>query len=178
MNYKADCKESESLATISKTYIMKATWISALAISFIAVLLILRNQSAAKAQPESTDKSNEGIVFETTAWSDVLAKASKEQKLVFIDAYASWCGPCKLLKWRTFPDATAGKYFNEHFVNVAFDMEKGEGPSIAKKFGVRAYPTLIITDATGNIVARTEGYMDAASLISFGEYALQKYNKN
>lgn len=67
----------------------------------------------------------QGIVFETGNWESILKKAKKEKKLIYLDAYTSWCGPCKMMKKSIFPDAQVGKYFNENFVNAQIDMEKG-----------------------------------------------------
>ena len=115
-----------------------------------------------------------GIRFIEADWNKALAEAKKQQKLIFLDAYASWCGPCKLLKKNTFPDKAAGEFFNANYINVAIDMEKGDGPALSEKYGVNAYPTLIITDAEGNIITYTKGYLSPGQLIDFGEYGLKQ----
>ncbi|MEO7307285.1 MAG: thioredoxin family protein [Ferruginibacter sp.] len=113
-----------------------------------------------------------GIKFMEENWTKALQEAKKQNKLVFIDAYTSWCGPCKMLKRNTFPDKAAGEFFNKNFINVALDMEKGDGLIVAEKYQVRAYPTLIITDATGKIVTYSEGYIGPDQLIEFGKHGL------
>lgn len=120
---------------------------------------------------------DQGIQFSTLRWNDVLQEAKKHNKVIFLDAYASWCGPCKLLKKKTFIDQDAGEFFNRNFINAAIDMEKGEGPDLAAKYGVKAYPTLIITDADGNIVTYTTGYIKPRQLIEFGKYGLSLSKK-
>lgn len=40
----------------------------------------------------------QGITFREGSWKEILAMAKKENKLVFVDNYTSWCGPCK--KWQ------------------------------------------------------------------------------
>lgn len=116
----------------------------------------------------------QGIQFIEENWSKALQEAKKQKKLIFIDAYTSWCGPCKMLKRNTFPDKVAGEFFNKNFINIALDMEKGDGITVAQRYGVRAYPTLIITDAVGNILTLSEGYINPAQLIEFGKYGLSK----
>ena len=118
-----------------------------------------------------------GIQFIESDWNKALAEAKKQHKLIFLDAYASWCGPCKLLKKNTFPNKEAGEYFNKNFVNVAMDMEKGEGPALAEKYAVNAYPTLIITDAEGKIITYTQGYIDSKQLIDFGKHGISQIKK-
>ena len=118
-----------------------------------------------------------GIKFMEENWAKALAEAKKQNKLVFLDAYTSWCGPCKMLKRNTFPDKAAGEFFNKNFINVALDMEKGDGLAVAATYQVRAYPTLIITDGDGKIITYSEGYVDAAQLIEFGKHGLSRKGK-
>ncbi len=115
-----------------------------------------------------------GIQFIEENWNKALQEAKKQKKLIFLDAYASWCGPCKMLKRNTFPDKGAGEFFNKNFINVAIDMEKGDGPAVSAKYNVTAYPTLIITDADGNMITFTRGYIDPKELIEFGKHGLLK----
>ncbi len=128
-------------------------------------------------EANSNNENEQGIQFIEANWSKALQEAKKQKKLIFIDAYASWCGPCKLLKKNTFPDKEAGAFFNKNFINVAVDMEKGDGPALAEKFQVTAYPTLIITDWDGNIVTYTQGYIKPNQLIEFGQYGLKQNKK-
>ena len=126
-----------------------------------------------KTAPENV----QGIQFIEQDWNKALKEAKQEHKLVFLDAYASWCGPCKLLKRNTFTDKDAGEFFNKNFVNVSVDMEKGYGPTLLQQYGVSAYPTLIITDASGNVMAYTRGYIKPKQLVEFGKFGLSN-NKN
>ncbi len=125
-------------------------------------------------QNYSKEDASEGIQFVEADWNKVLAEAKKQNKLIFLDAYATWCGPCKLLKKNTFPNKGVGEYFNKNFINVAIDMEKGDGPALAEKFGVNAYPTLIITDADGKLITYTKGYINPKQLIDFGKYGISQ----
>lgn len=118
--------------------------------------------------------TNEGIQFIHGDWKNALAEAKSQHKLIFLDAYASWCGPCKMLKKNTFPNKEAGEFFNKNFINIAVDMEKGEGPFLSNKFSVSAYPTLIIADADGNIITYAKGYMTPKQLLEFGNFGLAK----
>ncbi len=114
----------------------------------------------------------QGIIFEDNAtFEKVLAKAKAENKLIFMDCYTTWCGPCKRLAADVFPKEEVGNYFNAKFINTKFDMEKGEGPSIAAEFGVRAYPTLLWIDGNRKVVHRAVGMLDPQSLINAGKQA-------
>ena len=113
----------------------------------------------------------QGIKFEEGNFASILAKAKKEKKLVFIDAYASWCGPCKLMVKNIFPLQSVGDYYNSHFINAKIDMEKGEGIELAKKYNVKAFPTYLFVDGNGEVVHRTLGYVEENDFIQFAKDA-------
>ena len=58
----------------------------------------------------------QGIQFDKSEWKSILTKAEKENKLVFVDAYAAWCGPCKKMDRDVFSKKEVGDYFNAKFV--------------------------------------------------------------
>ncbi|MBB6370630.1 thioredoxin family protein [Chryseobacterium shigense] len=113
----------------------------------------------------------QGIKFEDSNFSAILAKAKKENKLIFIDAYASWCGPCKLMVKNIFPLQTVGDFYNSHFINAKIDMEKGEGIGLAKKYNVKAFPTYLFINGDGEEVHRTLGYVEEKDFIQFAKDA-------
>ncbi|MEZ4933926.1 MAG: thioredoxin family protein [Saprospiraceae bacterium] len=115
---------------------------------------------------------SQGIQFNKDEWKEILAKAKKENKLVFVDAYATWCGPCKMMERDVFSQKEAGDYYNAKFVNAKVDMEKGEGIGLARDFGVMAYPTLIFVNSSGEVVHRAVGYHNTDQLLELGEAAL------
>jgi thioredoxin 1 len=119
-------------------------------------------------------KSSTQINFIENSWGEALKLAAAKNKYIFVDAYASWCGPCKLLKATTFKDSKVARFYNSNFINVAMDMEKGDGPQLAAKWGLQAYPTMIIFDPKGKPVYGTVGYIKADDLIKFGVKGLNK----
>ncbi|TRX71434.1 thioredoxin domain-containing protein [Carboxylicivirga sp. M1479] len=114
----------------------------------------------------------QGIEFEHGTFNEALAKAKKENKLIFMDCYTTWCGPCKHLAKNIFTQKEVGDFYNQNFVNVKMDCEKGEGPALAKKYGVSSYPTLLFIDGEGNAVHKLVGGMPAEELIAGGKAAL------
>ncbi|MBN8836442.1 MAG: thioredoxin family protein [Sphingobacteriia bacterium] len=118
-----------------------------------------------------------GINFIEQDWDKALNTAKLQKKLVFVDVYATWCGPCKMLKRKAFADKKIADFFNENFVNVSVDAEKGVGLQLANKYAVSAYPTLLFTDASGNPVLYSVGYMNESELMAFAKAALKKTEK-
>ncbi|ARK13622.1 thioredoxin family protein [Fibrivirga algicola] len=125
--------------------------------------------TASSFTPANDDESKAGIQFTSARWADILKKAKAENKLIFLDAYASWCGPCKMLQKNVFTQKTVGDYFNKKFINVKMDMEKGEGPALAQMYPLEAYPTLLFINGNGRVVKKAIGYMSADDLIGVGK---------
>lgn len=111
------------------------------------------------------------INFEHGTWAEIKAKAKAENKIIFMDAYTSWCGPCKWMANTVFTNDTVAKYFNASFICTKFDMEKGEGKELAKKFNVHYYPSLLFIDANGEIVHRAVGSRSTAEFVQLGKDA-------
>lgn len=111
------------------------------------------------------------IHFEKSSFADIKAKAKKENKLIFIDAYTSWCGPCKWMAANVFTNDTVADYFNTKFINAKIDMEKGEGPEIAKLYDVRCYPNLLFIDGEGKLIHRGAGGLKTKQLIELADNA-------
>lgn len=121
--------------------------------------------------------AQEAIHFQELPFKDLILKAKKENKIVFIDAYTSWCGPCKMMERNIFTKKTVGDYYNSNFVNARFDMEKGEGREIAAKFGVRSYPTYLFLNGDGELVSQNFGYMEESMFLSMAQDINSPNNK-
>jgi len=115
---------------------------------------------------------NRSIEFEQGTFAELLAKAKKENKMIFIDCYTTWCGPCKWMAKNVFTNDTAADFYNKNFVNAKIDMEKGEGIEIAKKYGIQAYPTVLYLNSDGAQMHRVCGAGPVKSFVSDGEDAL------
>ena len=113
--------------------------------------------------------SQHSIKFEESSFASILAKAKAEKKLVFMDAYASWCGPCKLMEKNVFTDKNVADFYNKNFVNARIDMEKGEGRDLAIKYGVRSYPTFLFLNGEGDVVGKELGYIQSKEFLELGQ---------
>lgn len=122
--------------------------------------------------------AKEGIKFFKGTFKEAQELAAKEHKIIFMDAYTSWCGPCKRMARDVFTDANVGKFFNQHFVNIKVDMEKGEGPRLAGKYRVTAYPTLLFLDEKGEVVHAVKGGRSVDQFVDLGKAALSKMDKS
>jgi thiol:disulfide interchange protein len=145
------------------------TTIKILVFLILGAMLFVFVQKNIVASPAENEQDKQGIQFLNLSYEEALKTAKKENKLIFLDAYASWCYPCKLMARNTFSDPKVGAYFNEKFINLKMDMEKGEGPELSRKLGVTAYPTVYFISPDGKIIQKSVGYRNPRELLSIAK---------
>ena len=109
----------------------------------------------------------QGMAFEPegTTLEQAAAKAKAENKLVFMDCYTQWCGPCKKMSREVFTQEMVGVYMNPKFINLKVDMESEYGTPLAKQLQITAYPTFVIFNSDAKEVGRFLGGSDAVKFI-------------
>lgn len=122
--------------------------------------------------------SGQGIDFFHGTWEEALAEAEKQEKIIFVDAYAVWCGPCKRMAKEVFTDEKVGEFYNKNFINLKMDMEKAESTSFRKNHSVSAYPTLFYIDYSGELVMQVKGARQVDDFINLGKQALGKVDRS
>lgn len=134
-----------------------------------------RNMLDALAQKLLSTKE-EGILFNTATFADAKKKAKEGKKLIFMDCFTTWCGPCKILASQVFPQKKMGDYVNAHFISIKMDMEKGEGTELAKTYAIKAYPTMLVLDADGKELTRLVGAWGADKILDKLQEVVNKQN--
>lgn len=115
-----------------------------------------------------TTSVNEGIEFNHISLDEAKSMAQKSGKYIFIDCYTSWCGPCKVMAATSFMDEEVAKLYNNKFINLKVEMEKDpDGQAIAMRYQIRAYPTLLIINHEGKLIAQRIGMQSKDGLIGF-----------
>jgi thiol-disulfide isomerase/thioredoxin len=127
---------------------------------------------------------NRSIEFNHGTWTEILALAKKENKMIYVDCFTSWCGPCKWMAKNVFTNDTVADFYNANFINTKIDMENGEGLDIAKRYDIRAYPIMLFLNAEGEQLHRTCGSTSVQNFLAIGKNALSPnqqlatYSKN
>ncbi len=138
--------------------------------SLLSLLIIMvscvRSVSAQSAEIEN------GIKFIREDFRAAIAESAEKNKLVFVDAYTTWCGPCKLMEKSVFIDEKVMGFMNDNFVNLKLDMEHGDGQIIAQRYKVLAYPTFLFLNSEGELVHKGLGYQDADKFLALAAVAL------
>ncbi len=126
----------------------------------------------------SFQASAQGIEFFHGTWEEALVKAQEEEKLIFVDAYATWCGPCKRMAATVFTDEGVGEYYNQAFISLKLDMEKPQGRAFGDKFPVSAYPTLFYINEKGELLKRVVGGKSVEQFLSIGQDIAGSYDRS
>jgi thiol:disulfide interchange protein len=123
----------------------------------------------------SSQTAEEGIQFQSVSLEEAKKQSLKSGKLIFIDAYASWCGPCKRMAATSFKNPEVGKVYNEQFINLKIDCEKDEdGPELARMYKVKAYPTLLVIDGNGKLIKEVVGMQMEDGLLALANSLKKK----
>ena len=109
--------------------------------------------------------------LENRTWTSVLEQAKKENKIIFLDAYATWCGPCKQMDAETYTNQAVADFYNANFINVKYDMEKGEGAMLADRYYVSAYPNLVFINPDGVMLHKGVGFVAADEFLALAKTA-------
>lgn len=126
----------------------------------------------------------QGVHFDKElSWDQLKAKAKAENKYIFVDCFTTWCGPCKYMTEKVFPQEEMGQFFNDKFISVKVQMDKTAGDNehvkawyndadkIAKDYSIRAYPTFLYFAPNGEVVHRVVGGGEAKDFIAKSEKA-------
>ena len=113
-----------------------------------------------------------GIEFQPLSLKEALEKAKLENKHVFIDVYADWCGPCKYLAKEIFPDQTLGEFMNQHFVSIQLDGEQGDGLRLMREFELTAYPTMLFLSPSMELRKKIVGVVSPEDIEKSGNAVL------
>lgn len=114
----------------------------------------------------------QGIVFFSGTWEEALAKAKAEEKPIFVDAFTTWCGPCKVMSKSVFTDSRVGELYNASFVNMKIDMEQAPGLHFQETYPVSAYPTLYYINFDGAVLKKIVGAQQIESFLRIGQSVL------
>lgn len=139
---------------------MKLNW-------FLLMIVCILNAPAAMAT-----ENEGGINFFEGTYGEALAKAQREDKLVFVDVYTTWCGPCKKLEKQTFTDPKVAAYMNENFVSMRLDAENQADSEFFKSYSVAAFPTMFWLKSNGEVLDKYTAFMGGEAFLDFTAKAI------
>jgi thioredoxin 1 len=114
-----------------------------------------------------SDSSEAGISFVDANLEQAMEMAKEQDKLIFIDVYTTWCGPCKRMAATSFKDEKVAKKYNGQFINLKLDAEKSDdGKFVARSYRIQGYPTLLFINHKGKLIKQTVGLQSADDLLN------------
>ncbi|AEA45352.1 thioredoxin family protein [Fluviicola taffensis] len=144
---------------------MKFTLLFLIGLAFIGLSFKSIENSVSTSSVTSFGSS--GIKFDKMTLSKAIKKAKSTGKLIFIDVYTTWCGPCKEMAATTFQDSEVGNLFNNKFINLKIDAENdADGPTISRVYTISGYPTLLFINGEGKLVKKLVGKQSKEKLLA------------
>jgi thioredoxin-related protein len=157
-----------------------------ISIAFCSILL-----TAQSINDSSSEKSigKEGLNFvDNLSWAQVVEKAKKEDKYIFVDCYASWCGPCKKMDKEVYPLQEVGYFYNSKFVSLKLQLDTtsedgqqikalySDAHYIKEKYNILRFPTFLYFSPEGKILNSTSASMTSADFISLASSVIDPKN--
>jgi thiol:disulfide interchange protein len=138
---------------------------SAVRRAFVPAFLVVAFVSAACGRPAgpTTARAGTKVAFASMSFEDALGRARVEKRLLMVDVYTDWCGWCRKLEKETYGDTRVADALGD-FITIRVDAEKG-GETVAERYGVRGFPTVLFLSGSGDIVRKVEGFVDADEML-------------
>lgn len=137
-------------------------------------VLILTSQALpASIKTLKVEDLSTEILFKESGWEEALEESKLTGKPIFLNFHATWCAPCKLMKYRTFTNTNLANYLNENFINLRLDGEEGEGEVLMETLGLRVYPSTLFFGLEGNLIWGKSGYLGPQELLNVAKQVIE-----
>jgi len=126
-----------------------------------------------------------GIKFEDgLSWAEIKAKAKQENKYIFMDVFATWCGACKVMDREIYPSETLGAFMNEKYISIKVQADETQSDSenvkkryqdaagIVSRYQVMGFPTFLFFTPEGYLINRGVGFQTAKDFRKMAEETL------
>jgi len=132
----------------------------------------------------------QGIQFiKGLTWEQILNKAKTEHKYIFVDCYATWCGPCKEMEKIVYPLAAVGDAYNKDFISIKMQMDEtaqdndtvknwyATASMFKKDYQIQAYPTFLFFDENGRAIHMATGSLQSQYFIQLAKDAQDSHKQ-
>ena len=102
--------------------------------------------------------------FVDGGYAQAVEQAKASDRLVLIDFFTTWCGPCKQMDRTTWTDEGVRSWIAASAVAVKVDADKEVG--LAQRYHIEGYPTVVFVDGDEHEVGRLKGYRSATHFLA------------
>lgn len=126
-------------------------------------LKIEANPKAATDAPQKTEnaeeKTQKNDLITWMKYDEGMKKAQDKDLPVYVEFYATWCPPCKMMAQTTFQDKEVVGLLNNGFVSIKVDIDQEK--ELALRYGARSIPHHIVMNSKGDVLKVLRGAMPA-----------------
>jgi len=112
----------------------------------------------------------------TSGIQDGINRAKEENKAILIYFFSKYCGYCTEMERDVLKSSEISAMLKRDIIYLGVDVEKNADAAI--KYGVRGYPTTILMDDKGKMMARIPGYIPREDFRRILRFLSGKYYKN
>lgn len=107
--------------------------------------------------------STPDLSYFVTDYDRALSEARNNNKLILVDLYADWCGPCRQIDAKVFDNPQVRHVLTNHFISVKIDVDKpGRNNELANQFGTRSIPHVVFLNSAGEKLYEFTGFVSAS----------------
>jgi thioredoxin-related protein len=149
------------------------------------LIFILVLVSVCTMKSYSQTDSTKGVAFEhSLTWEEILQKAQRENKDIFVDCYATWCSPCKWMDRDVYPIDSVGAFVNERFISVRLQMDTTQKDNdvtrqwystaheMHSKYNIVGYPSFLFFSSDGRVLHKDMGFKDSEPFLAMARAAM------
>jgi len=144
----------------------------ALAFSFSSCISKKNTVIKEEISTSQTRRSENILFYEGGTLTEVIERAERQNKLVFVDVVAVWCAPCKLMADEVYTYKPLYEKINKNFISYQVDIEKGIGPNLSFLYNTKTVPTILFLDTKGRVLEKNEGALGIQQMLDLADSAM------
>jgi thioredoxin-related protein len=134
--------------------------------------------------PFSIYSQTETVWTNAKDWNEVKKMAKMQNKFIFVDVYATWCGPCRLMDKNVYGNDTVRKVLSKDFISIKVQMDSttnddahtkswyDDAHQINEKYKPEGLPALLFFSPQGELAYKEVGYVSPVKFVYVAKEAL------